>query len=126
MRKSKLMNWVVKPAISEVYYYGDYPTFTLADFWSKKMAFKTIINVTDYYTNMTEFDNFYASAYSGSTEYRPGWYSPLIICALDSDNHFWSFDSFFDNVVDWTDQSGLTIPTTQSEIETFLINWHAY
>jgi len=132
MRFTKLLDWVIKPAVSEVGFWGyHYTGFTMDDFYSKKMSIKKIINVNDYFDSTTDpspttFDLFYAAYYSGSTLYREGWHSPMIVCALDENDHFWSFDSFYDNVVDWTEQGPFTIPETEAEITTFLAAWTSY
>jgi hypothetical protein len=131
MKFTKLLDWVIKPAVSEVNYYGSYSGFTMENFYTKKMNIKKIINTNDYFNSTTspsttDFDVFYASYYSESNKYREGWHSPIIICALDNDGHFWSFDSFYNNVVDWTVEGPLTIPETESEITTFLAAWTSY
>jgi len=131
MKFTKILNGVIKSAIASSKYYGNYGTFTLDDFYTKKMAIKKIININDYFDSTTspsisDFNDFYDAYYSESVEYKKGWYSPLIICVVDKDNNFWSFDSFYNNVVNWTIEGPLTIPEKPSEVTTFLTAWSLY
>ena len=138
MRKSKLMNWVIKPATNNGY--GQYSGTTIADFYEKKFVFQKVIKLEDYLPitsgattrDMVFFQAMYASHYDGTpypqTNYYP-WFSPIIILALDKDGNFWSFDSFWNNTVNWTNYDTTTLPdvTSHAAINTFLTDkWLPY
>lgn len=128
MRKSKLMNWVVKPAMNDGY--GHYTSgLTLTEFYEKNFVFKKVVNIADYY-DMSTYDTYYAQYYDGTpfpmTNYYP-WYSTLLILALDEDGNFWTFDSFWNNLVNWTDWDGTELPTDDAAITTFVTTkWQPY
>ena len=132
------MNWVIKPATNEGY--GTYSGTTLADFYEKKFVFQKIIKFEDYLpittggtsVGLDYFQSYYESQYDETpypqTNYYP-WFSPIIILALDKDGNFWSFDSFWNNTINWTDYDSTPLPdvTSTTAINTFLINkWLPY
>jgi len=136
MRKSKLMNWVVKPAMNEGY--GHYSTgLTITEFYEKNFSFKKIVNASDYYdltyTGTDDigqgwYEEYYDDTPFPMTNYYP-WFSPMIILALDEDGNFWTFDSFWNNLVNWTDWDGTPLPdvNSQSVIDTFITTkWYNY
>jgi len=132
MRKSKLMNWVVKPAMDHGF--GHYSTgLTITEFYEKKFVFKKVVNLPDYMdmTTSEDFQAYYTTNYDGTpypqTNYYP-WFSPLIILALDSDGNFWTFDSFWNNLINWTDWDGTPLPADNyNAIHTFITeSWFNY
>jgi hypothetical protein len=116
------------------------PIIILLIFIRLNFVFKKIVNVYDYLpftTGGTEyttsgFQSYYESRYDGSpypaTNYYP-WYSPMVILALDEDDNFWTFDSYWNNLINWTDWDGTELPDVDSEtaVLTFIMSkWAPY
>jgi hypothetical protein len=134
MRKSKLMNWVVKPAMDEGY--GHYSTgLTITEFYEKNFSFKKIVDISTVTLTVShDYQAWYTANYDGTpypmTNYYP-WYSPLVIFAVDEDDNFWTFDSFWNNTVNWTDYSGGTVTLPDVDDDTAVLdflntNWEPY
>lgn len=136
MKSSKLMQWVIRPAIACNQFYGTFPTFTFSDYekMRKNITNKTkkIINIKDYYNSSTnptieQISSWHSDQFGKSPYYTPGWFQPLIIFLYDNRGHVWSFDSFYNGAVNWTIESGITKIPSDSGMKKFLdVHWSPY